>query len=149
MLFRSHITILVLLFLPPLLRSDSLCQNILSQIRILQDKIHKVINDICDINKRPRSNKTKIHSYKANPNISHNSGRTLLVGENHHPELDSLTFGEGPKDPSPDPSTSAVCVMKFNFLDSFLAFTILPFSYWTYYSDLFPMDYLSYSYFAH
>ena len=36
--------------------------------------------------------------------------------------------------------------MKFDFLDSFLTFTILPFSYWTYYSDLFPMDYLSYSY---
>ena len=81
----------------------------LSQIRILQDKIHQVIKDIRDINKGNKSRRTKIRNYKANPNTSHNSGRTLLVGENHHPELDSLTFGEGPEDPSPEPSTSAEC----------------------------------------
>ena len=31
------------------------------------------------------------------------------MGENHHPELDSLTFGEDPEDSPPDPSTSAKC----------------------------------------
>ena len=46
--------------------------------------------------------------YKTNPNIYHNSGRNLLSGENHHPELDSLMSGEGPEEPSPEPSTSAV-----------------------------------------
>ena len=75
----------------------------------MQDKIHKVINDICDINKKATSNKTRACNYKAHPNISYNFGRTLRVGENHHPELDLLTFGEGPEDSSPDPSTSATC----------------------------------------
>ena len=84
------------------------CSHV-SQICTLQDKIHQVINDIHDINKKAKSNKTRLCNCKANPNISHNSGRTLLVGENHHPELDSLTFGEGPEEPSPDPSTSAEC----------------------------------------
>ena len=46
---------------------------------------------------------------KANPSIYHNSGRNLLSGENHHPVLDSLVFGEVLEDSSPDPSTSAVC----------------------------------------
>ena len=79
----------------------------LSRICILQDKIHKVIKDIRDINKEAKSRKTKLHNYKANPNTSHNSGRTLLSGENHHPEVDLLTSGEGPEEPSPDSSTSA------------------------------------------
>ena len=83
----------------------------MSQIRILQDKIHQVIKDIRDINKEANSKakKTKLQNYKEDPNISHNSGRTLLSGENHHPELDSLTSGEGPEEPSPEPSTSAKC----------------------------------------
>ena len=80
---------------------------VLSRIRILQDKIHKVIKDIRDINKEAKLRKTKLHNYKANPNNPHNSGRTLLSGENHHPELDSLTSGEGPEELSPEPSTSA------------------------------------------
>ena len=80
-----------------------------SRIRILQDKIHKVINDIRDINNKSRLRRTNTHKYMANPNIYHNSGRTLLSGENHHPELDSLTFGEDLEDSSPDPSTSAEC----------------------------------------
>ena len=78
-----------------------------SRICILQDKIHQVIKDICDINKKAKLRKTTLHNYKVNPNTSHNSGRTLLSGENHHPELDSLMSGEGPEEPSPDSSTSA------------------------------------------
>ena len=81
----------------------------LSQICILQDKIHKIIKDIRNINKGARGRKAKTNNYKENPNTSHNSGRTLLSGENHHPELDSLTLGEGPEEPSPDPSTSSWC----------------------------------------
>ena len=137
-----------------------------------------------------KSNKTKSHNYKKNPNTCHNSGRTLLVGENHHPELDLLTFGEGPEDSSPDPSTSAECSTSTDnttapssspsetgrkyaqsdpppetttdspveeergetcheicFLGLISCFHNLIFSYWTYYSDFFPMNYLSYSYF--
>ena len=79
----------------------------MSQIHILQDKIHKVIKDIRDIKKDVQVKKTKLHNYRANPNNPHNSGSTLLSGENHHPELVSLTSGEAPKEPSPEPSTSA------------------------------------------
>ena len=79
----------------------------LSQIHIFQNKIHKVIKDICDINKEANLRKTKPHKYKANPNNPHNSGSLLLSGENHHPELDLLTSGEGPEEPSPESSTSA------------------------------------------
>ena len=81
----------------------------LSRIRILQDKIHKVINDIRDINNKAKLNKTKTRKYMANPNTYHNSGRTLRSGENHHPRLDSLDPEEDPGEPSPDPSTSAEC----------------------------------------
>ena len=81
----------------------------MSRICILRDKIHKIIYDICNINNKAKLRKTSIRMNKANPNIYHNSGRTLLSGENHHPELDSLTFGEGPEDSSPDPSTSDKC----------------------------------------
>ena len=80
----------------------------LSQICILQDKIHQVLNDIHDINKEAKIKKTKSHNYKACPNTSHNLGRTLRSGENHHPELDSLMSGEAPEEPSPVPSTSAL-----------------------------------------
>ena len=83
--------------------------HILSRIHILQDKIHKVIKDIRNINKQDRIRKTKNQNYKANPNTSHNSERNRLSGENHHPELDSLSFGEGPEDSSPAPSTSDGC----------------------------------------
>ena len=79
----------------------------MSRIRILQDKIHNVIKDIRDINNKAKLRKTNIHKYKASPNIYHNSGRTLLSGENHHPRLDSLAPEEDPGDPSPDPSISA------------------------------------------
>ena len=51
---------------------------------------------------------------KEDLNISHNSGRTLLSGENHYPELDLLTFGEGPEEPSPDPSTSGILTASTN-----------------------------------
>ena len=81
----------------------------MSRIRNLQDKIHKVISDIRDINNKAKIRKTKTHKYMANPNTFHNSGRTLHSGKNHHPELDSLTSGEDSKEPSPDPSTSAEC----------------------------------------
>ena len=71
---------------------------------MLQDKIHQVINDIHNINKgaKVRSRKATLHMYKDNPNTSHNSGPggVLLSGENHHPELDSLTFGEDLEEPS-------------------------------------------------
>ena len=80
----------------------------LSQIRILQAKIHKVINDICNINMRNKARKTTIHKYMVNPNTSHNSGRTRLSGENHHPELVSLMTGEGPEEPSPELSTAVM-----------------------------------------
>ena len=73
----------------------------------MRDKIHKVIKDIRDINNKTKLRKTKTHMYMVNPNTYHNSGRNLLSGENHHPALDSLTFGEDPEDPSPVPSTSA------------------------------------------
>ena len=82
---------------------------LLSRIRILQDKIHKVINDIRDINNKAKIRKTKTHMYTANPNIYHNSGRTLRSGENHHPRLDWLDSEEAPGDSSPVPSISAVC----------------------------------------
>ena len=81
----------------------------LSRIRILQDKIHKVINDIRDINNKVKIRKTKTHMYKANPNTYYNSGRNLLSGENHHPRLDSLPLEEVPGDSSLAPSTSAGC----------------------------------------
>ena len=81
----------------------------LSRIRILQDKIHKVINDIRDINNKTKLRKTKTHMYMANPNIYHNSRRNLCSGENHHPEPDSLGTEEGLEDSSPDPSTSDEC----------------------------------------
>ena len=81
----------------------------MSRIRILQNKIHKVINDICDINNKTKLRKTKTRKYKANPNIYYNSGRTLRSGENHHPRLDSLLLEEGPGDSSLVPSTSAGC----------------------------------------
>ena len=77
-----------------------------SQIRILQDKIHKVISDIHDINNKTKLRKTKTHKYMANPNTYHNSGRNRLSRENHHPEPDSLKTEEDPVDSSPDPSTS-------------------------------------------
>ena len=83
--------------------------NPVSRIRILRDKIHKVIKDIRDINNKAKSRKTKTHMYKANPNIYHNSGRTLRSGENHHPRLDRLDSEEAPGEPSPVPSTSAGC----------------------------------------
>ena len=53
--------------------------------------------------------KTRLHKYKDIPNTYHNSGpgRVLLSGENHHPELDSLTSGEDPEEPSLEPATSA------------------------------------------
>ena len=46
--------------------------------------------------------------YKDTPNISHNPDpeSVLLSGENHHPELDSLTFGEDPKELPLEPSDS-------------------------------------------
>ena len=75
----------------------------------MQDKIHKVINDIRDINDKARLRKTNICMNKVNPSTYHNSGRNLLPGENHHPVLDSLMFGEDPEDSSPVPSTSAEC----------------------------------------
>ena len=78
-----------------------------SRIHILQDKIQRVIKDICDINREAKLKKTKLHNYKANPNNPHNSGSLHLSGENHHPELDLLMFGEGPEEPSPELSTSA------------------------------------------
>ena len=79
-----------------------------SRIRILQDKIHQTIKDICNINnKKAKQKQTNIHKYKANPNNHYNSERNLLSGENHHPELPSLTLGEGPDDPSPALPTSA------------------------------------------
>ena len=81
----------------------------MSQIRILQDKIHKVINDIRDIKNKAKFNKIKTHKYMANPNIYHNSGRILRSGENHHPRLERLDSEEAPGEPSPDPSTSALC----------------------------------------
>ena len=83
--------------------------GLLSRIQILQDKIHKVINDIHDINNKVKKGKTNTRKYTANPNIYHNSGRTLLSGENHHPKLDSLAFEEVPGDSSPVPSISAAC----------------------------------------
>ena len=49
-------------------------ENSLSRIRILQDKIHKVISDIRDINNKAKLRKTKTHKNKANPNTYHNSG---------------------------------------------------------------------------
>ena len=82
---------------------------LLSRIRILQDKIHKVISDIRDINNKAKLRKTKTHNYKANPNTYHNSGRTLRSGENHHQRLDWLDSEEAPGELSPVPSTSAVC----------------------------------------
>ena len=75
----------------------------------MQDKIHKVIDDIRDINNKAKLRKTNTHMYMANPNIYHNSGRNLLSGENHHPELDSLTFEEGPEDSSPASPASDEC----------------------------------------
>ena len=81
----------------------------MSRIRILQDKIHKVISDIHDINNKAKLTKTKTHKYMANPNTYHNSGRTLRSGENHHPKLDWLDSEEAPGDSSPTPSTSAGC----------------------------------------
>ena len=81
----------------------------MSRICILEDKIHKVINDIRDINNKAKIRKTKTHKYMANPNTYHNSGRTLRSGENHHPRLDWLDSEEVPGEPSPDPSTSAAC----------------------------------------
>ena len=75
----------------------------------MQDKIHKVIKDIRDINKQAKLRKAKTHNYRGDPSTSHNSRSCLLSGENHHPELDSLTFGKGPEEPSPDPSISAGC----------------------------------------
>ena len=53
--------------------------------------------------------KTRLHKYKDIPNTSHNSGpgSVLLSGENHHPELDSVTSGEDLEEPSLEPSTSA------------------------------------------
>ena len=83
--------------------------HLLSRIHILQDKIHKVINDIRDIKNKAKLRKTKTHMYTANPNIYHNSGRTLRSGENHHPRLDWLDSEEAPGDSSPAPSTSAGC----------------------------------------
>ena len=86
------------------------CTHSMSQIHILQDKIHQVINDIHNINKGAKLKsikRTKLHNYKATPNTSHNSGSTLLSGENHHPELDELMSGEAPEDSSPEPSTAA------------------------------------------
>ena len=81
----------------------------LSRIRILQDKIQKVISDIRDINNKTKLRKTKTHKYMANPNTYYNSGRNLLSGENHHPEPDSLGTEEALEDSSPDPSTSDEC----------------------------------------
>ena len=81
----------------------------LSQIRILQDKIHKVINDIRNINNKAKLRKTNTRKYMANPNIYHNSGRNHLSGENHHPEPDSLGTEEDLEDSSPDSSTSDEC----------------------------------------
>ena len=81
----------------------------MSRIRILQDKIHTVINDIRDINNKAKLRKTKTRMYKANPNIYYNSGRTLRSGENHHPRLDSLPLEEVPGDSSPVPPTSGRC----------------------------------------
>ena len=75
----------------------------------MQDKIHKVISDIRDINNKTKLRKTKTHKYKANPNTYHNSGRILRSGENHHPRLDWLDPEEDPGDSSPVPSTSAAC----------------------------------------
>ena len=72
----------------------------------MQDKIHNVIRDICDINKKAKLKKTKLHNYKVNPNNPHNSERILLSGENHHPELDSLMTEEDLGEPSPEPSIS-------------------------------------------
>ena len=59
-----------------------------SQICILQAKIHKVINDICNINKGARTRQTNIHKYKSYPSSAHNSlppdeERICLSGENH------------------------------------------------------------------
>ena len=92
----------------PLCLTSSLVSN-LSRIHILQDKICQVINNIHDINTRTKSRKAKLHMSKDNPNTSHNSGSgsVLLSGENHHPELDSLTFGEDPEEPPLEPSDSA------------------------------------------
>ena len=81
----------------------------MSRIRILQDKIHKVISDIRDINNETKLRKTKTHKYKANPNTYHNSERTLRSRENHHPRLDWLDPEEDPGESSPAPSTSAEC----------------------------------------
>ena len=81
----------------------------LSRIRILHDKIQKVISDIRDINNKAKLRETKTHKYMASPNTYHNSGRTLLSGENHHPRLDSLVSEEDPADSSPDSSTSDAC----------------------------------------
>ena len=83
--------------------------HLVSRIRILQDKIHKVITDIRNINNRSKIRGANTHKYKVNPNIYHNSGRNRLSGENHHPRLDPLVSEEDPGDPSPEPSISAAC----------------------------------------
>ena len=64
----------------------------LSQIHILQDKIHQVINSIHDINKRQTNKLFKTHRNKGNPNTSHtldpSNERECLLGLNH-PDPDS------------------------------------------------------------
>ena len=75
----------------------------------MQDKIHKVINDIHNINNKTKLRKTKTQKNMANPNIYYNSGRNLLSGLNHHPDPDPLTTEEDPEDSSLDSSTSGEC----------------------------------------
>ena len=58
---------------------------------------------------KTKSRKTTLHMYKDIPNTSHSSGpgSVHLSGENHHPELDSLMFGEDPEEWPLEPSDSA------------------------------------------
>ena len=83
--------------------------RLLSWICILQDKIHQVINSICNINKRQTNRLFKTHRNKGNPSTSHtlnpSNERERLSRENH-PDPDSP---ELKGDPPPPAEPSSIC----------------------------------------
>ena len=108
----------------------------MSQICILQDKIHQVINSICDINKRQDNKLFKTHKNKDNPNTSHTpdslNERVHLSGENH-PDPDSP---ELKGDPPPPAEPSSICISSITGKGDNIALSPSPSSGTTDHSDL-------------
>ena len=102
----------------------------------MQDKIHQVINSVCDINKKQADKLFKTHTSNDNPSTSYTPGplneRKRLSGDNH-PDPDSP---ELKGDPPPFAEPSSICALLKIEKGNNIALSPSPSSRTTNHSDL-------------